>query len=251
MEPIFEKEYTLTDMQTDAFGRAKPSALLSFAQDIAGEHAASLSDNWEQLQEKRLFWAVTRHYLEVFSLPKVGQTIRLKTWPMVTTRVAYPRAVEGYSVDGEKLFRMVSLWVLMDTEKRSLVLPGRGGLTIHGCNRGCEAPIPGSLTPGQYENSTAVTVRYSELDRNGHMNNTRYLDWLMDLLPSNFHGSHEIKDFTLCYMNEALETQTLDLNWELDETGALQVDIHREKGDNREDFDRIFAARIEFDNSIL
>ena len=45
MELIYEKTYLLTDMHTDAFGRARPSALLSFAQDIAGEHAALLSDN--------------------------------------------------------------------------------------------------------------------------------------------------------------------------------------------------------------
>ena len=248
MEPIFEKEYTLTDMQTDAFGRAKPSALLSFAQDIAGEHAASLSDNWEQLQEKHLFWAVTRHYLEVFSLPKVGQTVRLKTWPMVTTRVAYPRAVEGYSADGEKLFRMVSLWVLMDTEKRSLVLPGRGGLTIHGCNRGCEAPIPGSLTPGQYENSTAVTVRYSELDRNGHMNNTRYLDWVDDLLSLAYHKTHRLQSCTVCYLQELLPDSGCHLSWEMDEDGLLRVEgtlLNSTEGK------RIFAAQVQFTDCVL
>ena len=54
MDIIFEKEYALTDMHCDAFGRAKPAALLSFAQDIAGEHAAILSDNWEELQKKHL-----------------------------------------------------------------------------------------------------------------------------------------------------------------------------------------------------
>ena len=64
MDIIFEKEYALTDMHCDAFGRAKPAALLSFAQDIAGEHAAILSDNWEELQKKHLFWAVSRHRLD-------------------------------------------------------------------------------------------------------------------------------------------------------------------------------------------
>ena len=55
MEPIYEKAYLLTDMHTDAFGRARPSALLSFAQDIAGEHAAILSDNWDTLQKSTFF----------------------------------------------------------------------------------------------------------------------------------------------------------------------------------------------------
>ncbi len=248
MEIIYEKEYAITDMQTDAFGRAKPSALLSFAQDIAGEHASRLSGSWERLQEKHLFWAVTRHYLEVFSLPHVGETILLKTWPMVTTRVAYPRAVEGYGKDGTKLFRMVSLWVLMDTEKRSLVLPGRGGLTIDGCNRGCEAPLPASLAPAAYENSAFRTVRYSELDRNGHMNNTRYLDWIDDLLPLSFHKTHTIQSCTVCYLQELLPESNCQLRWQMDDSGLLHLDgvLSDSTCDKR-----IFAAQVQFRDCVL
>ena len=151
MAPIYREKFQLTDLHVDRYGRLKPATLLYFVQEMAGRHSDLLRVDWDTLASHNLFWAVTRHHLEIFTLPRVGETILLRTWPMVTTRVAYPRAVEGYGADGTRLFRMVSLWVLMDTEKRSLVLPGKGGLTINGCNRGCEAPIPGSLTPGQYD----------------------------------------------------------------------------------------------------
>jgi len=248
MEPIYEKSYLLTDMHTDAFGRAKPSALLSFAQDIAGEHAALLSDNWDALQKKHLFWAVSRHNLEVFVTPKVGQTVFLRTWPMVTTRAAYPRAVEGYTEDGSLLFRMVSLWVLMDTEKRSLVLPGRGGLTINGCNRGCEGEIPGSLFPGNYENTSCRTVTYSELDRNRHMNNTRYLEWISDLLPLSFHETHVLSSCTVCYLQELLPGQTLKFSWQIGEDGLLHLDGYLAESTPEK---RIFAAQVRFQSCVL
>ena len=248
MELIYEKRYLLTDMHTDAFGRAKPAALLSFAQDIAGEHAAILSDNWDTLQKKHLFWAVSRHNLEVFSIPKVGQTILLRTWPMVTTRSAYPRAVEGYGENGERLFRMVSLWVLMDTEKRSLVLPGRGGLTIDGCNRGCEGQIPGSLPPGSYENTACRTVTYSELDRNRHMNNTRYLEWISNLLPLSFHETHYLSSCKVCYLQELLADQTLRCSWQLDENGLLCLDGYLAESVPEK---RIFSAQAQFESCVL
>ena len=95
------------------------------------------------------------------------------------------------------------------------------------------------------------SVCFTDLDVNGHMNNTRYLDWIMDLLPSGFHQDHAIKDLTLCYMNEAREGQDLNLGWEIDEAGALQVEIRRSKAEAEGDFDRIFAARVEFENSVL
>ena len=248
MDPIYEKTYLLTDLHTDAFGRAKPSALLFFAQDIAGEHAALLSDNYDALQKKHLFWAVSRHNLNILKAPKIGQTILLRTWPMVTTRSAYPRAVEGYGEDGALLFRMVSLWVLMDTEKRSLVLPGRGGLTINGCNRGCECEIPSSLPPTEHENKTFRTVAYSELDRNRHMNNTRYLEWISDLLPLSFHETHYLTSCNICYLQEALPEQRLRLSWHLCENGLLSLDGYLESSTPEK---RIFAAQIQFDNGVL
>lgn len=248
MEPIYEKSYTLTDMHTDAFGRAKPSALLSFVQDIAGEHAAILSDSWAELQKKHLFWAVIRHNLEILSVPKIGQTLLLRTWPMVTTRSAYPRAVEGYGEDGTLLFRMVSLWVLMDTEKRSLVLPDRGGLTINGCNRGCEGQIPGSLLPGKYDHCACRTVQFSELDRNRHLNNTRYFDWINDLLPLSFHESHYPSFCKICYLQETLPEQTLNLSWHLGENGLFSLDGYLAESTPGK---RIFAAQIQFESCVL
>lgn len=248
MELIYEKNYLLTDMHTDAFGRAKPSALLSFAQDIAGEHASLLSDSWEELQKKHLFWAVSRHNLEVLQPPKIGQTLLLRTWPMETTRVAYPRAVEGYDQNGTLLFRVVSLWVLMDTEKRSLVLPGKGGLTINGCNRGCEGAIPGSLLPGIYENTDCRTVVFSELDRNRHMNNTRYLDWIADLLPLSFHENHYLSSCTVCYLQELTLGQSLRLSWEAQEGDLLRLDVYLSESTTEK---RIFAAQVQFTNCVL
>ncbi len=248
MELIYEKNYLLTDMHTDAFGRAKPSALLSFAQDIAGEHAALLSDNWEALQKKHLFWAVSRHNLEVFKTPKIGQTLLLRTWPMETTRVAYPRAVEGYSQDGTLLFRMVSLWILMDTEKRSLVLPGRGGLEINGYNRGCEGKIPTSPLPGVYKNTHSRRVVYSELDRNRHMNNTRYLDWISDLLPLSFHETNTLSSCTVCYLQELRAGETLQFTWQIEEDGLLHVDGYLAESTTGK---RIFTAQVQFTSNVL
>ncbi len=248
MDIVYEKEYALTDMHSDAFGRAKPAALLSFAQDIAGEHAAILSENWESLQKKHLFWAVSRHRLAIFTPPKTGETLRLRTWPMVTTRVAYPRCVEGYREDGTLLFRVVSLWILMDTETRSLVLPGKGGLTINGCTFGTEGPLPVSLTPGHYENASVRSVTYSDLDRNLHMNNTRYLDWTADLLPLAYHRNHYLSNCMICYHQELLPNQALSLSWELSQDGLFSLDGYLTNSTAEK---RIFSAQIQYAPDIL
>ena len=251
MQPIYRQQFHIDPVAVDCFGRLKPSMLLLYAQEVAGHHSDLLSFTYDALASRGLFWAIIRNRVSITRLPREHEDITIETWPMPTTRTAYPRSTIAYDAEGNELFRSVSLWVLMDRENRSMILPGKSGVDLEGTLRGLELASPRSLAPRPLGSCSRRQVRFSDLDVNGHMNNTRYLDWLMDLLPSSFHGSHSVKDFTLCYMNEALEGQPLDLNWELDETGALQVDIHRGKGDDAGDFDRIFAARIEFENSVL
>ena len=89
-----------------------------------------------------------------------------------------------------------------------------------------------------------VAVSYSDLDVNGHMNNTRYLDWACDLLPSAFHRDHPLKAATICYMTEALESQQLQLSWSGEET--IRVDGSLPQTDVDAGHTRIFSAQLEF-----
>jgi medium-chain acyl-[acyl-carrier-protein] hydrolase len=174
-------------------------------------------------------------------MPRRGETIRVETWPMPTTRVAYPRSVVAYDSEGNECFRTVSLWVLMDLDNRNMILPGRSGITVDGTLRGTELVSPTSLPPKALTQSRCRTVSFTDLDRNGHMNNTRYLDWLDDLLPSRFHQEHTPKELLICYLNESREGQTLELCWDLLEDGALQVDALRQTDAKTE---RVFSARV-------
>jgi acyl-ACP thioesterase len=165
---------------------------------------------------------------------------------MPTTRSAFPRATVAYDSQGNEVFRTVSLWVLMDMRSRSMVLPGKSGIELTGTLRGCELATPGSILPKSLENTVTRRVGYTELDRNGHMNNTRYMDWLSDLLPSAFHAGHPVKEFTVCYLSEAREGQQIDLNWQLLENNCLQVDGRRGRTDVPGGQDRVFAAQVCF-----
>ena len=76
------------------------------------------------------------------------------------------------------------------------------------------------------------------------MNNTRYFDWIYDLLPASFHESRTVKEFTICYLAEAREGQVLDMNWEAKED-VLQVEATR-KNDTNGEKHRVFAAKLQF-----
>ena len=241
MDPIYSQNFTLTDVHVNCFGRLKTSMLLYFIQEVAGKHFEQLSMDYDSLESRGLFWAITRHKVQITRLPRHGETIRIETWPMPTTRVAYPRSVVAYDEQGNECFRAITLWVLMDLQNRAMVLPGKSGIEVAGTLRGNELSSPLGLPAKALRSRKSRTVAFTDLDRNGHMNNTKYLDWLDDLLPSSFHGAKEVKELTLCYLNEAREGQDLVLDWDFLEENTLFMDAHRDTGEKT---DRVFAAKI-------
>ena len=246
MEPIFRQNFEISAIHVDCFGRAKPSTLLYFAQESAGGHCQLLQLDWDTLSKRNLFWAVIRHRMQITRLPVLGETITVETWPMPTTRSAFPRSTVAYDEKGRELFRSISLWVLMDTENRSMILPGKSGVDLTGTLRGNELAAPSSILPAVLENTVTKRVGYTELDRNGHMNNTRYMDWIDDLLPSAFHKAHPLREFTVCYLSEVKEGQEIALQWQLADGPSLQVNGLRSRTDVPDKQERVFAALLHF-----
>jgi len=244
MEPIYSQEFQITDNTVDCFGRLRPSMILYFVQEVAGQHFDRISMDYDSLAKLGMFWAIIRQRVQITRLPTRGETIRVETWPMPTTRVAYPRSVVAYDEHGNECFRSICIWVLMDLNTRNMILPGKSGISVIGTLRGNELAVPSGLMAKELRSRRERTVRFTDLDRNGHMNNTKYMDWIDDLLPSPFHRSHSVQEFTVCYFSETREGQELDLRWDFLEENVMQVDAHRNIDGKDE---RVFSARLLFD----
>ncbi len=251
MEALFTKDCHIAPTDVDRYGRLKASRILALIQDVSGDHSDLLGTNREALMERGLFWAIIRHRVQITRLPGAGETLRLETWPMPTTRTAFPRSTIAYDADGHECFRSISLWILMDANTRAMVLPGKSGVEVTGLLRGCELAAPGSIIPRDMGEETLRTVRYTDLDVNGHMNNCRYLDWVEDLLPSAFHAHHQIREFTLCYISEIREGEQLHLHWEVENGPNLLVEATRHGAENDSSPSRVFSGRIIMESVVL
>ena len=243
MKPYYEVYHTLEAGDVDAAGNLTPEKMLYLAQEAAGEHCRLLGADREALLPKRLFWAVIRHGVQIASLPHLDQRIRVKTWPMPTTRSAYPRSTAAYDEDGNLLFQVISLWVLMDMDTRAMVLPGKSGVTVDGNLLGDELSAPGAiglLTNG--ENSQRQ-VSDSDLDSNGHMNNCRCLGWTAQLLEKPLA---ECREFTVCYYSEALKGEELQLTYAPLDGNVIQVDAVRIGQELSAGHNRVFSVRMQF-----
>ena len=246
MEPIYTQKTTVEGQYVGPDGKASLWAMLRFAMNASGKHSSMLSYDWDTMAAKGMFWAVIRHRMQISRYPDAGETVTVETWPMPSSRTAYPRAVVGYDAQGKELFRLVSLWVLIDIHQRKMVLPAKSGITVEGILRGNELELPATIIPQALENTLCRTVSEEDIDRNGHMNNARYLVWAQDLLPPEMRTQRKPKEFVICYLSESRLAQELTLNWTLEQEDFLQVEGTRPDADAPGKTKRVFAVKMYF-----
>ena len=115
-------------------------------------------------------------------------------------------------INDEVVGGIYSIWTLIDIEKRRIVRPQKVGITIPECEEYSsfvEKYEP--LLDIETQKVQTREVMYSDIDLNKHMNNARYLEWVMDFLPQNVLEKYFIGEMTMHYQKEIAPESIVDL----------------------------------------
>ena len=224
MSGIYEKELRLLTADTDMWRHLRPSVLAGFLQSAATAHAGQLGAGTQATLDRGVLWIVARMAVEIRRMPGCDEDVLLRTWPGPARHTLFPRYYEMLSPGGDTLLQASSIWLLMDAKDRRMVSARDAGIQVEGLVRGGELPLPTRIGrfPSLPAERSERTVRYSETDVNGHLNNTRYLDWADDLLSPEFHRSHTLRSLWVEYRSEIRLGQTAELESIL-EDGTLYL----------------------------
>lgn len=184
---LFRRTISFSPEETDRFGRVRPDAVFTRMQDLAGDHYDSLFLGRDAAVERGLFWAVTRTEA-FFPAPIPAHTeLFLDTWIGKTSHGLFWRHYRILSPEGVCLLRAISVWVLMDLEKRILARDWawavRPGVKLEGS---LPETVRGVPFPKDLPFLGRRTVTREETDVNGHLNNALYLPWAAEGLPAGY-----------------------------------------------------------------
>lgn len=203
MQPIWTEEYKITSYQVDFQEKIKPTNLMQLFQEAAGNHADHLGAGYAALLEEKLFWALSRIVVEIEELPKWGDTIHIETWPCSLVGPFFRRDFIFYNGSNRPICRGISGWLLLNGENLRPQRADRLNIEMP-FNEGKIAlpAFPDRLSGMADQTVFSKTILYNEIDVNFHVNNTRYLDWVMDCFDSDFHKSHQLRKFQLEFLGE-------------------------------------------------
>lgn len=184
MKPIYEEPFLVRTWDADAALRLTASAAFNYCQEAAGGHAEMLGVGLEAMREKGIAWILARMSLVLGRRPVRGETVRVRTWPLGSQRMFVRRDYELSDESGAVVGRGRSAWLIVDADTGR---PRRPEALIEGIprNEGMEA-LPDGAPPLKEDAAASPLGRrvaaYSDLDYNGHVNNARYVQWMLDAL---------------------------------------------------------------------
>lgn len=214
MEAIFKKKYTVQASETDFRRQLKLSSLFMYLQDMATEHAYKIGVGRDALQKKYgIIWVLNCAKVEVIRLPMHMEEITIETWPEQPEKVQFNRNFLVYDNDGNIIAKAFSQWVVIDFSTRKL----RRCSIIEEEFPKVDKERPVECTKVKIKPMGNLNLRYkkivsySDIDINEHLNNAKYIDYIMDCFSLEAHKKYRVKSIEVYYMHEALPGEILQL----------------------------------------
>ena len=203
IQPEWNTEQAICSYDVDPHQTARLPALCRFMQEAAYLHAEHLGLGHAFLAERGFAWVLARQRIAIDSWPRWGDAVHVRTWPSGRDRLFFHRDFELTDGAGRRVLRASNAWSLIDLETRALAHPDiylSADLPVGG--RVFDAKL-GRVKGCDCADGISMPVTYGDLDLNGHVNNVRYIEWILNSLLPEFHEAHTLMELEVNFLGEA------------------------------------------------
>ena len=241
MDKIIPNEYNLplkvASYDVGANDMMRLSAVLRYQQEAGEQHLVSAGLGWQELMQTGMVFVTSRWHTLIHRLPAMEEQVTLTTWHRDRKGPRFFRCYEWRDADGNLLVEGVMQFALVSVAEHRLLrgdeFMAMAPLPEHprgvSCGDPARFPVSGVAPVGEYR------VRWSDMDRNGHMNNTHYADLMLDGLSAE-RLAGQPAEVDLHFAGECVMGDTLTLS-ACEDGGVTTVIGDTARG-------RSFAARI-------
>ena len=201
---------------SDMNGHIKLPSLILLSLQVSGSQSAQLGVSDKEILEKyNLVWIITEYDIDVIRLPRFAEDITIETEALSYNRLFCYRRFTIYDESGQAIIQMLASFALMDRDSRK----------VHSVNPEMVAPYQSEFSKKiirgpkytDLDNPTSKDyhVRFYDLDMNGHVNNSKYLDWIFEVMGADFLMDHIPQKINLKYVKEVRPGGMITSSYEL------------------------------------
>lgn len=208
----FSREFVISSFDVDAKKQASMQAISRYLQEIATLHADTLKFGFHDMIKQNRGWLLAQMIIRAERFPLIHEKIRVTTW---SNGIDGRYATRDFRITDENdglIAEASSSWLVVDIIDKKICrldeyFDEDDFKNINwavGRKAGRVRPFTDS------EEETEVIARYSDLDINGHMNNVKYLELILDMFRTDFRLSHDIYEIEMNFLKETREGDVLE-----------------------------------------
>jgi len=181
----FQETFKIRASEIDFSQQATLPAICNLLQEVAGNHARELEFDITDLQKDELTWVLHRLHVQMVRFPDWREIITIKTWPSSGDGLRAYRDFLIMDQNGDIIGRSLSYWLIMNIQTRRPARIPKDILEMAPDDTKHVLPIASNRYSDldQVDYSMDFEVRKTDLDLNQHVNNVRFIEWILSCLP--------------------------------------------------------------------
>ena len=197
----------------DFRGRVTLPMIGNYLIHAASSHAGERGFGFNDMSERHTAWVLSRLAIEMKEYPTAFDKINLYTWIDEVGRLFTSRCFELADENGKTFGFARSIWAAIDVETRRPTLLDIARLSAYVTDRPCPIEKPGKIAAVENETEgIPYSIKYSDLDINGHFNSVKYIEHLLDLFDIDQFKTREIGRLEIAYQSEGKQGMPLTLH---------------------------------------
>ena len=206
MEFITEN-YRIRITEVDAHSQLTIPALNGLLQEMAWRHSVVEKVSVHELSaQHNISWVLSRLKIWIHRLPNYDETVTVKTYVQGLDKYFYHRDFKVFDAAGIEIIRANSVWGLMDIVKRRLTSIPEWMIALTEIST--EKPVEkvsGKISGiSTIEMEKRFDIRWHDIDSNQHVNNTKYVEWLMESIPTEILNKGILHSIDMIFKNESV-----------------------------------------------
>ncbi len=201
-----ENKFRITSYDVDCDMNLAVNTLFCYLQETALLQVNQIDIGWDYLGQFNFFWALSKMYIRIERMPKWDERITVRTWARRHDTFTQPREFEIIDSNKIVIIRATSSWIILDgaTGKFQKLDQFEDRLPYLDDKVAIEGSAP-KIRKTDFDISTCgfSKVLHSDLDRNHHVNNTKYLQWLFDSKEFEGRNTEKLSEITVNYVSQA------------------------------------------------
>jgi len=182
-------------------------------QDVASVHADQLGLGFRDLNKLDLGWVLSWVKLNIERYPAFGDSVNIKTWPRCKFKLYSMRDYSMQGGSGNILLNATSAWLPINTKSKRITdtkkLPKKINYLpdMIAVNNLPDKIVAGATKEILFHKK----FRYADVDINQHVNNTRYIEMILDCYHQDLYRVNQIKSFEIFFSAESLFEDEIEI----------------------------------------